>query len=253
MLSALGLATGVLASLGHASMRMPSQSDRFLVKGRGYEIDALAAMRPEHMVLCDLDGYKVDGPVGVTQCGEVQMHAAVYRSRPDVQSIVHVHPRFTVIMSLLAKRLVPMCNEGNELVLNPLPIFPHSRLILSEQDGNEVADLLGTSRAIILRGHGAATVGISLEEAILTMLHLEEQSRMNWYGYCAAGPNHPHIPDKDTREWIANNKTSRNLPHFRRLIDSIGGVPRRNGIWNYYSGQVAKEMLREHSNITKAE
>jgi ribulose-5-phosphate 4-epimerase/fuculose-1-phosphate aldolase len=245
MLSTLGLASGVLASLGHASMRIPSQPDRFVVKGRGYEVDALAAMRPEHMVLCDLNGYKIDGPVGVTQCGEVQMHSCIYRARPDVQSIVHVHPRFTIIMSILAKRLVPMCNEGNELVLDPLPIFPHSRLILSEPDREKVANILGMKKAIVLRGHGAATIGGSLEEAILTMLFLEEQARMNWYGYCAAGRNHPQIPDSDTEEWIANYKTSKDLPHFKQLIEQIGGVPRRNGIWNYYSTQVAEQIRHE--------
>ena len=47
VLWALGLATGVTASLGHASLRMPGQPDRFVVKGRGYKMDALAAMRPE--------------------------------------------------------------------------------------------------------------------------------------------------------------------------------------------------------------
>src|SRR3712207_1922409 len=46
VLWALGLCTGVTASLGHASMRIPGQPDRFLVKGRGYKMDALAAMRP---------------------------------------------------------------------------------------------------------------------------------------------------------------------------------------------------------------
>src|SRR5919202_6249191 len=92
----LGFATGVLASLGHASMRVPSQPDRFVVKGRGYKIDALAAMQPEDMVVCDLEGYKVDGPPGSTQCFEVKMHSCIYRARPDVQAVVHVHPRYTV-------------------------------------------------------------------------------------------------------------------------------------------------------------
>src|SRR5438034_1491589 len=85
VLAEVGLATGAMASLGHASMRLPSQPDRFLVKGRGYEIDALALMRPEDMVVCDLNGYKVDGPPGSTQCREVQMHSCLYKTRPDVQ------------------------------------------------------------------------------------------------------------------------------------------------------------------------
>src|SRR5437870_3904069 len=71
VLWALGLCTGVTASLGHASLRLPDRPDRFLVKGRGYKMDALAAMRPEEMVTCDLDGNLVDGPPGASQCFEV--------------------------------------------------------------------------------------------------------------------------------------------------------------------------------------
>ena len=37
-------------------MRIPGEPDKFLVKGRGYKMDALPAMRPEEMILCDLDG-----------------------------------------------------------------------------------------------------------------------------------------------------------------------------------------------------
>ena len=50
ILAELGLAIGPLASLGHASMRVPSRPDTFVVKGRGYAIDALAAITPEQMV-----------------------------------------------------------------------------------------------------------------------------------------------------------------------------------------------------------
>src|SRR5690349_25156687 len=98
ILAELGFATGVLASLGHASMRTPA-GDGFAVKGRGYNIDALAAMQPEDMVVCDLEGNKVDGPPGSTQCFEVKMHSCIYKTRPDVQAVVHLHPRFTVLMS----------------------------------------------------------------------------------------------------------------------------------------------------------
>ena len=35
ILSHMGLATGVTAALGHVSMRVPNQPDKFVVKGRG--------------------------------------------------------------------------------------------------------------------------------------------------------------------------------------------------------------------------
>src|SRR3954451_12511926 len=86
VLAEAGLATGVLTTLGHASMRVPGQPDLFVVKGRGYGIDALARMAPEDMVTCNTEGFKVAGPAGITQCFEVQIHASIYRARPDVSA-----------------------------------------------------------------------------------------------------------------------------------------------------------------------
>lgn len=215
VLASAGLASGVLASLGHASMRLPSQPDRFVVKGRGYELDALAAMKGGDMVTVDLDGYKVDGPIGSGQCYEVKMHSCIYKTHPEVQSVVHVHPRYTIIMGLLTGELKPMCNEGNGLVKDPLPMFPHQRLILSEDDGMEVANTLGKSKAVLLRGHGAATVGSTLEESVITMLQLEEQAKMNWYAYCAAGRDYPHVPIADVDEFQAFSRTMGELDHLK--------------------------------------
>src|SRR5690242_8988407 len=112
VLWATGLCTGITTSLGHASSRLPDRSDRFLVKGRGYAMDALAAMRPGDMVTCDLEGNLVDGPPGATQCFEIKMHSWMYKLYPEVQAVVHVHPRYTVLMSTLGRPLKPMCQEG---------------------------------------------------------------------------------------------------------------------------------------------
>src|SRR5262249_10970522 len=86
ILWASGLSTGITAALGHASLRVPDRPDRFVVKGRGYQMDALAHMRPEDMVVCDIDGNYIEGPPGSTQCFEVKMHSWMYKLYPDVQS-----------------------------------------------------------------------------------------------------------------------------------------------------------------------
>ena len=54
ILAEMGLATHILASLGHVSMRVPNQPDLFVVKGRGYETDALHVVRPEQMIVVDM-------------------------------------------------------------------------------------------------------------------------------------------------------------------------------------------------------
>ncbi len=237
VLAQTGMASGVLASLGHASMRVPSTPERFVTKGRGYAVDALALMEPDDMVVCDLGANLVEGPPGVSQVSEVMLHACIFRARPDVQAVVHVHPRFATILSVLGGGIVPVCNEGNVLVRDPLPVYPHSRLIVSEEDGLDVAGYLGAGKAILLRGHGAITVGASLEEAVVAMLELEEQARMNWYARCAAGPDHPRLSGEDVDDWVDSSKARGRLAHFQQGAAGAGAIEARthaqSGLWAY--------------------
>jgi ribulose-5-phosphate 4-epimerase/fuculose-1-phosphate aldolase len=234
ILARAGLAAGVTASSGHASMRLPDQPDRFLVKGRGYAIDALALITPDDLVLCDLDGNRLDGPPGVSQCFEVKMHSCVYRSRLDVNAVVHAHPRFVVALSVAGSVLKPCCQEGASLVRRPLPLYPHMRIVVSDDDGMAVVDALGSSPALILLGHGALTVGATLQEAVMNMLYLEEQARMNWYVRALGGDG---VPDELLAELDAVPNVA-TQPHFAGQFPD-GRRPPVTGAWDYFAFQDA--------------
>src|SRR5260370_4252762 len=228
VLWATGLCTGVTASLGHASLRLPDRPDRFMVKGRGYKMDALAAMRPKDMVTCDLEGNLVDGPPGATQCFEVKMHSWIYKLYPDVKSVVHVHPRYTVLISTLRRTLNPMCQEGHELVSRPLPVYPHVKTVVTDAEGRAVASLINGYKAVLLQGHGATTTGASLEEAVMNMLQLEEQARMNYYALSAMGPDYPSLPLEFIDE-MRNRPPMGELPHFQKPFARAKAQPRTGG------------------------
>jgi len=230
VLANLGLATGVTAALGHASMRIPSEPNHFFVKGREYEFDALAIMEPDDMVMCDTEGFLIAGRSGLTQCSEVKIHACIYKTRPQVQAVVHVHPRYTILMSILTGSLKPMCQEGAQLVRHRLPIYPHVKTIQSDAEGMEVANLLGDSRAMLLRGHGAVTTGSSLSEAVMGMAQLEEQARMNYLAYCAEGKGYTYLSD-DLLDEMLNRTPLYEHPHFKDVLK--GRPAQRDGIWNY--------------------
>ena len=240
VLANLGLATGLTAALGHASMRMPSNPNRFFVKGREYDFDALSIMDDDDMVECDLEGFKVGGRDGLTQCSEVKIHSCVYKVRPDVQSVVHVHPRYTILMSILTGQLHPMCQEGAQLVRNPLPIYPHMKTVQSDEEGMEVAKLLGDGRALLMKGHGAVTVGKSLSESVLGMAQLEEQARMNYLAYCAEGKGYAFAPDELVAE-MSNRPPLFEQPHFRDVLR--GREPQRDGIWAFHKAMAAKNPV----------
>jgi ribulose-5-phosphate 4-epimerase/fuculose-1-phosphate aldolase len=178
-------------------------------------------MRAADMVVCDTEGFLVDGPSGITQCSEVKIHSCIYKTRHDVQSVVHVHPRFTVLLSVLRIPLVPMCQEGIQLVRNPLPVYSHVKTIQSEEEGMEVVRLLGDGSAIILQGHGAVTTGHSLAQSVTAMLQLEEQARMNYYAYCAMGREHPRIPEELFDE-MTNRPPLHTLSHFQVVLQGRG-------------------------------
>jgi ribulose-5-phosphate 4-epimerase/fuculose-1-phosphate aldolase len=241
ILWAMGLCAGVTASLGHASLRLPERPDRFLVKGRGYKMDALAAMKPEEMVTCDLEGNLVDGPPGATQCFEVKMHSWIYKLYPDVQSVVHVHPRYTVLMSTLGCTLKPMCQEGAALVARPLPMYPHVKTVVTDSEGEEVGRLIEGFKAVLLQGHGATTTGASLEEAVMNMLQLEEQARMNYQALSALGRDYPSLPQAFLDE-VQNRGPMGDLPHFRGSFARAKGQPRVGGVWQYYTAQVSQGL-----------
>ena len=241
ILSAMGLATGHRLSLGHASMRVPGTPDQFVVKGRGYTLDALPAMLPENMILCDTEGHMLDGPPGSTQCFEVKIHSCVYKTRPEVNAVVHVHPTFVVLMSVLGRTIRPMAQEGVQLVAKPLPVYPHMRTVQSDEEGMDHAKYLGKHKAVLLQGHGATTTGADLEEAVMNMLHLEEQAKMNYYAMSAVGPDYPCIPDALIAE-LDNRTPLAELPHFRDPIERAKGTPRVGGVWQFYARQVSQDM-----------
>ena len=240
ILSMTGIAAGVRASMGHVSLRDPREPNRFVVKGRGYAIDVLSRMRPEHMVTYDLDGYLLDGPPGVLQCNEVMIHAAVFKARPDINSVVHAHPPFDVMLTVLGIPIVPMVIEGVRLVRDPLPVYPHTALITSEAQGREMAQCLGKASAVHLLGHGATTVGRTMEESVSAMIHLEHQAQMNYYACSIAGPGHGRIPAPLIDEFLQWKPLAE--PHFQEAVKRIGTADMGGSIWSDLMDRAAKDL-----------
>jgi ribulose-5-phosphate 4-epimerase/fuculose-1-phosphate aldolase len=240
ILSYVGLATGVRASLGHVSYRLPNDPTKFLVKGRGYRRDILSRIRPEDMVTVDLEGRWVDGPDGSMPCNEVKMHSCIYNARPEVQSVVHVHPSYTVLLSTLKAQIKPMAQEGALLVRHPLPVYPHTKVVVTDEEGQEVAKLLGSGPAVLLLGHGATTVGRTMEESVMRMIHLEHQAELTYRAVTAFGANHASIPDELLEE-MATAQPHSVLPHFKDRLAEISPM-RRMGLWPHLQEMAMQGM-----------
>jgi ribulose-5-phosphate 4-epimerase/fuculose-1-phosphate aldolase len=240
VLAFAGLATGPMAYLGHASARIPN-TEYIVMKGRGYAVDTLAKMQAEDMLVLDLEANVVDGPRGVIPQNEVKMHTRLYAARKDVGGITHVHPRFCIILSIVGKKIVPVCNEGLILTQPGVPVYPSNELICTDAQGDRVAKRMGARNAILLRGHGAVTAGSGVEQATLNMLDLEEQARMNYYTYLLSrGAAGARIPQGQARAYVDFIPVMPDLPVLKKAAAERGHrrIPLDMIRWNGWADAV---------------
>ena len=100
-------------------------------------------------------------------------HPAIYRERPDVGGVVHVHAPHVVAFSTINEEFRPVHHYGAPFH-GQITTYESPGQTKSEDRAAEMARQLGQNRAIMQRGHGVITVGKDLKEAVLLMLFLEE-------------------------------------------------------------------------------
>ena len=105
-----------------------------------------------------LDGKAVEKPREPSM--ELFMHLNIYRSRPDVNAVIHTHSPALI-------RLAEA--EVNHLGIPTAPVYPVGSRELAE---GCIAHM-GKAPAVLLKGHGAVMTGVSLEEAFRRALDFE--------------------------------------------------------------------------------
>ncbi len=183
---------------GHVSARAPG-SDAIVIKARGRGESGLRFVTPRDCITVDLEGKKLEGRDGLDVPQEVFIHTWIYRTRPDVQCVVHVHPATVVLFTICGLPLLPLYGAYDpsslRLAMDGVPTYPRSVLIANDKLGRELTEALGKQRACLMRGHGITAVGPSVEEATLTAIRLNELAEINYRGRLLGNPR--PIPQED--------------------------------------------------------
>jgi len=108
---------------------------------------------------------------------ESPIHAAVYQARKDVNCVVHIHPHYSILPSIVGMDLVPVCQHG-AIFGASIPVYKDAEKITDFEKANLLARMLGESRAVIMKGHGAVIAEASVEAAFVASFHLEENARL---------------------------------------------------------------------------
>ena len=153
---------------GHATVREPGSST-FWMKPAGL---GLEEVRPEDMILVDLEGQVVRGRR--PRHSEVFIHSEVLRARPGAGAVVHTHPVPSTVFASLGVPLRPITHEGSNFVPPDVPRFDETTdLIVTPERGRAVARALGERPALFLVGHGIVTAGLTIEDATVHALLLD--------------------------------------------------------------------------------
>jgi ribulose-5-phosphate 4-epimerase/fuculose-1-phosphate aldolase len=107
----------------------------------------------------------------------VLIHGAIYKHRPDINAIFHLHTPYGVSVSMMECGLLPISQFALHLY-NSISRHKYDSLVLDEKTQCErLAQDLGNNNAILLDNHGTVTCGTTMEEAFYFTHHLEEACR----------------------------------------------------------------------------
>ncbi|ASJ06107.1 aldolase [Thermococcus pacificus] len=157
---------------GNLSIR---QGNLVFIKATGAVMDD---MRAEQVAVIDMSGRQLSG---VRPSSEYRLHLAVYRKRPDVRSIAHLHPPYATIAATLLEKAgeLPIITPEAEIYLGRIPVAPF-RPAGTEELARVVAEVIAGSDAALMAKHGIVTAGRSLREAFYKAELVEESAKL-WY------------------------------------------------------------------------
>jgi ribulose-5-phosphate 4-epimerase/fuculose-1-phosphate aldolase len=156
---------GVLSGSGHLSARIAG-TETFLINPRFAGVLA----DPKDICTVNFDAKRIAGKGPIPS--ESPIHAAVYRSRPDIHSVIHCHARYSILVGLLDKGLIPFNREAR-IFADGVPVFPVSKGINDMALAQRMVDNLGPHHATFLRGHGIVMTGPGIEGACISAIQLE--------------------------------------------------------------------------------
>ena len=171
---------GVVDGFGHVSVRHDKRPDHFLL-ARSMAPGLVAAA---DIMEFDRDGEAVD-PQGRTPYLERFIHSEIFKTRPEVQAVVHSHSPSVIPFGVVAVRLQPIYHMSSFLGAG-VPVFEiresggpaTDMLVRNSALGAALATTLGDCAVALLRGHGNVVVGGSIREVVFRAVYTEVNAKL---------------------------------------------------------------------------
>lgn len=164
-----GLAAG---SGGNVSIRL---GERIYISPSGV---CLGELSKEDYICLDLNGTQLSEGKPSKETG---MHLECYRSRPDIGSVIHLHPIYSIAAtcsrSINGAGGIPVYTPGYALRIGRIPVIPYLKPG-SEALARAVSDTISCRDSVLLGNHGAVTVGTNPADAFHLIEEIEENAQI---------------------------------------------------------------------------
>ena len=164
---------GLNAYLEHVSIRRPGRDEFFM-----NPLGDLSRMEAGDLATVTFDSEWVDGPVKPP--GHKWLHAEIFRSRPEVQAIVHTHQPLARIFAILGEKVPAVHLPGVSWVHREAPIHPSPDLLFDRERAARVVQVLGDGDIVHQRGHGIEYLSDTIEAATFAALAVERQCQFTY-------------------------------------------------------------------------
>jgi L-fuculose-phosphate aldolase len=148
------------------------------------------ALTIDDIVAVNLDGDLVEGTARPPL--EFHIHSEVYRARADVHAVMHTHPQWSTFLTMTGTPYKPVYAQG--VLLGDIPMMNSPLSVNTKAMGERLTATLGSGPAVLLKSHGAVTVGADVVEAFVLAAYLEENSHRQ---YMAMQIGDPYIFTED--------------------------------------------------------
>ena len=132
---------------------------------------AYHTIAPEDVAVVDPDGNLCAGRRKPTI--EMGLHLELYRTRPEINAIIHTHPVSSQVFAVLHRPIPPIIDEAAQVLGGTVPVAQYGLPGTKELADNVAAAMVGRHRACLMANHGAVCVGESMEQAFKVCAVLE--------------------------------------------------------------------------------
>jgi ribulose-5-phosphate 4-epimerase/fuculose-1-phosphate aldolase len=209
----------VVDAFGHISVRHPKDPTKYLM-ARHLPPGMVTA---KDIVLFDLESTPLthaDKP----QYSERFIHGEIYKLRPEVISVVHCHARPLIPFGAAkGAKLRPMSHMCGFLGCG-VPVFEIRKaggntdmLIRTPQLGKALADTLGDKNVVLMRGHGATMIGISIPEVVFRAVYSMDNAAVQMQAHLLAKDGEVEFLNEEESE---KSSRGRNVPRAWSLWKS---------------------------------